>query len=167
MYCLVFGGYVVLFSKRDRKEKIMAALVCVLILITPIGSNNNLYSPINNMFLVAPFLVNSIWYLLSDEKSSIMVGKVALCTIPYKIVMVLFTGAVFVQSVMFGGTFVFRDGVDGTSRDAQVEGNVVLSGMNTTSVNAKKLQGLNDYLKGEETLGERVILFGNVPAISF
>lgn len=167
MFCLVLGVYVIFFSKRKREEKLMAALVCVIILITPIGSNNHLYSPMNNMFLVAPFFVNYIWHLLSDEKSSIMLGKVSFNTIPYKIAMVFFAGIVLVQGVMFGADFVFRDGVDGAKRDACIENNTVLATVYTTRDNAENLQELNDYLLGEELIGEAVILFGNVPALAF
>ena len=167
MFCLVLGVYVIFFSKRKREDKLMAALVCVIILITPIGSNNHLYSPMNNMFLVAPFFVNYIWHLLSDEKSSIMLGKVSFNTIPYKIAMVFFAGIVLVQGVMFGADFVFRDGVDGAKRDACIENNTVLAGVYTTHDNAENLQELNDYLLEEELTGEAVILFGNVPALAF
>ena len=167
MFCLVFGAYVIFLSKRTKEEQIMAAIVCVIILITPLGSNNHLYSPLNNLFLVAPFFINYIGNLLSDEKSSIMLGKASFSIVPYKIVMLLFGGAVFVQSVMFGVNFVFRDGVDGAKRNAQIENNDVLTGMYTTSDNGKDLQELNDYLVKNELLGEEVLLFGNVPSLAF
>lgn len=167
MFCLLFGAYVILFSKRAKEEKIMTAIVCVIILITPLGSNNHVYSPVNNMFLVAPFFINYMWHLLSDEKSSIMIKSLSLGTLPYKIAMVLFTGAILVQSVLFGANFVFRDGVDGAKRDTQVENNPVLAGMYTTTNNGKNLQELNDYLVENELIGEDVILFGNVPSLAF
>lgn len=167
MFCLLFGAYVVLFSKRTKEEKLMAAIVCVIILITPLGSNNSVYSPMNNMFLVAPFFINYMWHLLSDEKSSIMVRRMSVSTLPYKIVMVLFTGAVLVQGVLFGANFVFRDGENGAARDTQVENNPVLSGMYTTADKSKNLQEMNDYLLENELIGEEVVLFGNVPALAF
>ena len=167
MFCLVFGIYTMFFSKVEKTEKVLAALACVIILITPIGSNNHLYSPINNLFLVLPFFANHIWHLLSDEKSSMIVGKVKFSKLPYRIAMVMFAGVVFVQSIMFGVNFVFRDGVDGAKRDAQIENNDVLAGMYTNRENAETLQGLNDYLQAEDMTGESVILFGNIPALAF
>ncbi len=167
MFCLVFGAYTMFYPKGEKKDKVLAALACVIILITPIGSNNHLYSPINNLFLAAPFFANHIWHLLSDEKSSIIVGKVTFSKIPYKIAMVMFAGVVFVQCVMFGANFVFRDGVDGAKRDTQVENNAVLAGMYTNRENGENLQELNDYLQKEEIVKEDVILFGNIPALAF
>lgn len=167
MFCLVFGVYTIFSSKKDKKEKLMAALACIIILITPIGSNNQLYSPINNLFLVAPFFANYLWNLLSDEKNGIIIGKVAFSKIPYQIAMVLFAGVVFVQSVMFGANFVFRDGVDGAKRDTQIENNPVLSGMYTNRDNAENLQELNDYFQEDSAAEEKVVLFGNIPALAF
>ena len=167
MFCLILGSFWILFSKRTNEDKIMAAIVCVIILVTPLGSNNHLYSPMNNLFLAAPFLINYIWHLLSDEKSSIMLGKVSFSAIPYKIVLVLFAGAVLVQSVMFGANFVFRDGENGAKRDTMIENNKILVGMHTTADNGKKLQELNDYLVENELIGEETLLFGNVPSLAF
>ena len=109
-FCLLLGAFWILFTKREKEEKIMAAIVCVLILITPLGSNNHLYSPMNNLFLVAPFFINYIWHLLSEKKSCIMIGKVSLSTTPYKITMVIFTAVLLIQSILFGASFVFRVG---------------------------------------------------------
>lgn len=81
--------------------------------------------------------------------------------------MVMFAGAVLMQSVLFGGSFVFRDGMQMEKRDTRIEDNVVLKGMYTTQENGRNLQELNDYIKeagGDE--GE-VILFGNVPSLGF
>lgn len=166
-FCLALGAFWILFTKKEKEEKIMAAIVCVIILITPLGSNNHLYSPMNNLFLVAPFFINYIWYLLSGQKSCIMVGKVEFSTVPYKITIVILGAAVWLQSVIFGANFVFRDGVNGEARNAQVEENAVLTGMYTTQENAENLQELNSYLEENELVGKDAILFGNVPALAF
>ncbi|MBR3807245.1 MAG: hypothetical protein IKJ15_02595 [Lachnospiraceae bacterium] len=167
MFCLLLGAVLILFTKRKKEEKVLAAIVCVIIFITPLGSNNHLYSPINNLFLAAPFLVNYIWELLSDEKRSIMIGKIYFSIIPYKTVLVLFAGAILIQSVLFGANFVFRDGLSGESRNYEIENNSVLKGMKTTEKNAVNLQELNDFLAQSGGIGKEAILFGNVPALSF
>ena len=166
-FCLVLGAVWILFTKRGKEDKIMAAIVCVVILITPLGSNNHLYSPMNNLFLVAPFFINYIGSLLSSEKSSIMIGKVEFSTVPYKITVAILGIIVLFQSVMFGACFVFRDGVNGEERTAQIEENAVLSKMYTTQENAESLQELNAYLKENFSDKEEAVLFGNVPALSF
>lgn len=167
MFCLILCAVWILFSKREKEEKTMAAIVCVIILITPLGSNNHLFSPINNLFLVAPFFVNYIWHLLSDEKRGIIVGKVSFSKTPYKITLVIFAGALFIQSVLFGANFVFRDGLSGEERAYEIANNPVLKGMKTTKENAEDLQKLNDFLVENHLVGSEVLLFGNVPALSF
>lgn len=167
MACLCLSAFWILFTKREKEDKIMAAIVCIIILITPIGTNNHLYSSINNLFLVAPFFINYVWRLLSEEKSSIIIGKVEFSKLPYKITVVIFVCAVFAQSVLFGANFVFRDGLYGEARDSQVENNTVLKGMYTTKENAANLQQLNDFLCENELTGRDVILFGNVPSLAF
>lgn len=166
-FCLVLGAIWILFTKKEKEDKIMAAIVCVIILITPLGSNNHLYSPMNNLFVVAPFFINYIWHLLSEQKSCIMIGKAEVSTTPYKITIVILGTVIWFQSVIFGANFVFRDGVNGEMRNAQVQDNAVLSGMYTTQENAEKLQELNTYLKENELTGKEAILFGNVPALAF
>lgn len=167
MLCLMIGAITVFFTKREKEEKVLWLIVCVVILITPLGSNNHLYSPINNLFLVAPLFTNCIWQLLSRRKSGIMIGKASVNLIPLKMVLVTFLGALFVQSMLFGSSFVFRDGFMGEKREFEVENNKVLIGMKTTEENAENLQELNDYINKNALKGEKVILFGNVPAVSF
>lgn len=167
MLCLMIGAITVFFTKREKEEKVLWLIACVVILITPLGSNNHLYSPINNLFLVAPLFTNCIWQLLSRRKSGIMIGKASVNLIPLKMVLVTFLGALFVQSMLFGVSFVFRDGLMGEKRAYEVENNAVLSGMKTTEKNAKNLQELNDYIDKNALKGQSVILFGNVPAVSF
>ncbi len=166
-FCLLLFAFWILFTKRKKKEKVLAAIVCVIILITPLGSNNHLFSPINNLFLTAPFLMNYIWHLLSDKKSSIMLGKVSFSKLPYKITAVIFACVLLIQSILFGANFVFRDGLGGEARRFQVSNNPVLQGMYTTEENAKNLQELNDFLVKEQLTGREAVLFGNVPALAF
>ena len=165
--CLFLFVFWILFTKRQKEEKVLASIVCVIILITPLGSNNHLFSPINNLFLTAPFLMNYIWHLLSDKKSSIMLGKVSFSKLPYKITVVIFACVLLIQSILFGTNFVFRDGLGGEARKFQVSNNPVLQGMYTTEENAKNLQELNDFLVKEQLTGREAVLFGNVPALAF
>ena len=156
-----------LFAKGKSEMKLLACLSAVIVLITPIGSNNGLYSPVNNLFLVAPVVLSVIEQLLYEEKSVMIKNKIEISLFPIKAVLVGFVLVVFVQSVLFGACFVFRDGTDGAKRDCKVENNDVLAGMRTTKQNAVNLQGLNDYLVENGLMGEDVLLYGNVPSVSF
>ncbi len=165
--CLFLGAGIILSKKRSNEEKVMACIVCVIILITPLGSNNHLYSPMNNLFLAAPFFINYIWQLISCEKRSMMLGKISINLSAYKIAIVFLALVIFVQSFLFGLSFVFRDGVGGEDRDYQISNNPVLSHMYTTRENGENLQELNDYLVEKDLIGSDAILFGNVPSLAF
>lgn len=167
MVALVLCAYTMFFFKRGKELRLLSSMAVIMILITPIGSNNHLYSPINNLFLTAPVVLSIISHLLYEEKRVMMRGKVEIFTYPIKAVLIGFVAAVLVQSICFGANFVFRDGTDGQKRVYEVVNNAVLAGMKTTEQNAKNLQGLNDYLVENDMKGEKVLLYGNVPAIAF
>lgn len=160
-------GYVFLSRQKKTEERILACIVCIIVLITPLGSNNNVYSPMNNLFLAAPFFVNFVWKLLFCEKRGIIVGKRTISLAPFKIVLSMFVLLVCVQSFLFGSSFVFRDGITGEDREETVSENYVLQGMYTTKQNGQNLQELNDYLEKHELKGKDAILFGNVPSCAF
>lgn len=166
-FCLVFFAFRIFFTKRKKEEVVIETIVCVIIFVTPLGSNNHLYSPINNLFLIAPYFLHCVWDLLSDPKSGIMIGKFELSRLPYKITVALFTCLLLFQSILFGMNFVFRDGLSGEARTFRVEGNEVLAGMYTTKENGEDLQELQHYLSENRLVGSRAILFGNVPALAF
>jgi len=167
MISLALCAYTLFLSNCKKELKLLASLAAVIIVITPIGSNNHLYSPMNNLFFVAPVVLAIIRDLLSAEKSVMIKDKVEVYTYPIKTVLVCVITIIMLQSVLFGANFVFRDGTDGGKRIYEVENNAVLAGMKTTKENAENLQGINDYLSENGLIGDRALLFGNVPAFAF
>ena len=155
----VFGLYVMFFGGKDYDFRMLGMVTGLIILITPLGSNNHLYSPMNNFFLVIPFVFECLrrWWIA--VKNRVVEAIPILCA--------AFLALAFFQGVLFGATFVFRDGVGGEKRDSQVADNEVLAGMWTNSENASKLNGLNRFLIENELKNKNVILFDNVPAIGF
>lgn len=155
----LFGLYVMFFGGKDYDFRMFAMTSGLIILITPLGSNNYLYSSMNNLFLVLPFVFECIkrWWKAVKPRAVEAVH----------ILSAVFLAFAFVQGILFGATFVFRDGVSGEKRDSQVVDNGILAGMWTNSENASKLNGLNRFLIDNELKNEPVILFDNVPAIGF
>lgn len=164
---LFLCAYAMFFAKCGRELKLLASMAAVIIFITPIGSNNHLYSPMNNLFLVAPVVFSVIRHLLYEQKRVMIGDRVEISTYPIAAMLVGLVSVVLLQSVCFGASFVFRDGTEGEKRVYKVENNAVLAGMRTTEQNAENLQGLNDYLTGQALIGERVLLYGNVPSLAF
>lgn len=167
MVALGICAYMVLFTKKDKSIKVLAFMVAIVILITPLGSNNSLYSPINNLYVVAPFVCSMVGDLLYGEKRVMIKGRLGFSTLPAAIVLGCIVCSVLIQSVLFGANFVFRDGTGGEKREYEVTNNEILANVKTTKENALNLQGLNDYLLTKEMEKAEVLLYGDVPALSF
>lgn len=140
---------------RDGMEnRLLPALVLLIILITPLGSNNRSYPVMNNLFLVLPFVL--LW------------GKELLCrfTFPVKATAGVYLFFFAVQIFLFGAVFTFGDGSPEQKRDAKIENNGILRGISTTGEKAAVLQGLTAYY---ETYGENraLLCYGNIPAFPY
>jgi hypothetical protein len=163
---LLMGLWLMVSPKVSEADKILAAIVIVVIGITPLGSNNQIYANINNMFLVVPF----VYYVLckmfvgaKEKMISIKNHSVKISLLPL-IIMTSMCGLMLLwQSSCFGNVFVFRDSIP---RDNNVTSIPVLSQMKTNAKNAQSLEALGIYAEQAELSDRDVLLFGDVPALS-
>lgn len=151
---LVLQLYVVLKKDGTKEEKLLSALVLISILILPLGSNNRSYPVINNLFLIGPVTLYQMKKHMPES-------------FPLRATAVVCLAVLFIQSLGFGWTFVFRDGSAGEKRDTKVENNGILKGMYTTKKNAESIEELTVFCQQEGLTEEPVILFGDVPGISY
>lgn len=151
---LIVNALALFLRDVDEKERLLALLVLVTILILPLGSNNRSYPVINNLFLIAPVTLYFLQKFLPDSYP--VRAAAAGCLI-----------VTAVQSFGFGMQFVFRDGSFAEKRDTKVENNAILKGMYTTKENAEALSGLTDFWEREQMQGTSVILYGDVPGLSY
>ncbi len=155
-----------LMSKRAEKEhKLWAALGLVIIFVTPLGSNNGLYPIINNMFLIAPLT----FVLLHQQLKRHCEGQNEIGSFAVKGIAVFLCIGVFVQSFLFGVCFVFHDTAKSPSdyERAQIQGSSSTKGLYTTVDKAAELDALGGYLIQNDLLQKEVILYGDIPAISY
>lgn len=144
VYCLI---------KRDvrTEQKILAVLVLVQVFVTPLGSNNDLYPILNNLFLAVPFL---LW--AAKPKSFV-----------WKAPLVLLIVFMLIQSTGFHMSFVFRDGEKGEVRDTVLTMPSKAAGIYTNKDNAAWFEELVEYAQGAELSGREVILYGDLPGLSY
>lgn len=151
---------VLISSRRSPDDKVMALIVLIQLFVTPLGGNNELYPAINNLFLAAPF---TLWVcrdlLVSTREKNIH--------IPWKIMLAVLGLMVFVQSVGFHARFVFLDGVWGEKRDTLLTGIPKVEGIYTNKENAELFMDLVEYAKQQDFAGREVILYGEVPGLSY
>lgn len=150
----------ILAPSFSRTKKIFAALMLVQIFVTPLGSNNDLYPIINNLFLVAPFVLWVVWEWLrarSRKESTFLLGA------PFTMLAVL----VLVQSVGFHLAFTFQDGAEDVERDTKLSVPAKAAGVYTTRENAVSLQELAQYVQQDGLTGKSVILYGEIPGLGY
>ncbi len=163
---LLMGLWQIFSPKASEQEKILSAIVIIVIGITPLGSNNQLYANLNNMFLVVPFVNYILFKWISEAKEKTISWKnysLELSAWPLIIMTSVCSIMLIWQSLQFGSVFVFRDG---TQRDSLVTNIPALENRKTTSENAASLEALGRYVTEEELMGRSVLLFGDVPALS-
>jgi len=168
---IVAGIYVLFSEKFARNEKLLASMALILIMITPLGSNNHLYPNMNNMFLVFPFGLSLFWRFLKNlyKTGGAIVGRgrAAVSFFPIRAMLAAFLGVMSLQCLLFGAVFTFRDGMSGQKRDTKIEKNAILKGMVTNAPLAEAVEGLTEYIEAEALSDKSVILYGQIPGISY
>lgn len=158
---------VTVLVRRDYNllVKLYAVITVVILLITPLGSNNNTYQNLNNMFLVVPFELYVIGGWLSRGAHQMrMNGVLYGCNFPWMSTVIVLICVAFVQVSLFHVDFVFRDGMDGAKRDAKVTGIDSLAGMRTTRENAMAIEGLAGAIDGDVT---QAVYWGDCPGLAY
>lgn len=162
-------GIWTLFTKvMDDEWKLIGCMTLVIILITPLGSNNHVWPALNNLFFVAPvtfwvvyrFVMWGREYLDRTEKVTLF---------PVKAMIAAMVLAFLIQSIGLLFCYVFRDGENGEKRNMKVMSNEVLAGMVTTPLNAETLDELSIFMTEHETeyTGKELILYGDICGLSY
>ncbi|MCR4597397.1 MAG: hypothetical protein K5678_00015 [Acetatifactor sp.] len=164
-------GFLEMILPKNAKEKRMYGLMIILVaFLTSLGSNNGIYPSLNNLFALAPYVLQKAAdytvFLLGLRKDK---GKkhVALNFLPACLFGWTLVALIAMQVSLFGAYFVFCEGTGVTNATAKVTGNKALQGLKMTEERAHALQGLSDFIAKEELGGSEVILHGQIPAMAF
>jgi len=162
---LIACGYLLVAKGVSESERLWGMISLVVIVITPLGSNNYTYQNLNNLFLVAPVTVYAFVKLFRRRYKA----EQRILHFPWKAMASVLAVMILVQSIGFHFNFVFRDGMDGTKRDTKMEAPESVEGMMTTQKNAEDLGGLLAYLKTEkEQRGDtEAIFYGDCPGLPY
>jgi len=141
-------------KEHQAEEKMLAFIILLVILVTPLGSDNYLYPIMNHLFLIAPI---SLYWMFQKGKNA---------TLPVRMMLTMILVVTLIQSIAFGYTFVFRDGTQGEALTTEMTNNRVLKGMKTSEQKAAMLTSVTKYVYDNDLTGNEVILYGNIPAMS-
>lgn len=158
---------IIMNKNQNTQDRLLACMILLIILITPLGSDNYLYPIMNNLFLIAPVTFYFLFqFLQALYQNSFKINAKT----PYLQPLVILLGMVllitYLQSALFGYRFVFRDGTMGEPLNTTITQNEVLKGMVTSKQKAEMLESVTAFAKENQLIGKQVILFGNIPAIS-
>ena len=145
------------FIKKIPDNIRLLAVICIGVIgITPLGTNNEIYSNLNNLFLIFPFFLYTVTQCVKIS------GNLA----GIKTVIVVYLAVFTYQAVNFGTEFVFRDGQT-APMDTYIEGNEVTKGVLTNSNNAQLIHNIETIIR-DAGYDERMLLtYGDVSGMSF
>lgn len=144
------------------EQKILAVFVLLQIFLTPLGSNNDLYPIINNLFVAAPFLLWTAWS--GFAKRRVEDGVYAFVWHAPIVLLIVF---VTVQSIGSHVNFVFQDGIYGEARDRCVKMPEKAAGVYTNPENGVLLEELSAFAKEEGLAGREAITYGELPGLHY
>lgn len=161
-------GVVTIFRKNaDHRDKLMLGLGILVILITPLGSNNHLYSSINNLFFVAPYTLWMLFRLIKKLPEQAAAGRWKVSLFPVKAMILCMLLMLGVQSLGFGFGYVFSESDGGENLHTKIENNEVLKGMRTSPERARVLEEISVYVSENGLTGKEIILYGQIPSMSY
>lgn len=166
---IVISIWLMLSRRFNNDWKLIGCISLIIILITPLGSNNYIWPALNNLFFVAP-LTAWIIYLKArwGRKYLDATRKVPLFSVKAMVSAAVIMFAI--QAIGVGCAYVFLDGEDGSEPLYAIENNSVLKGMRTNASNADSLTELSTYFAANQDIfgaDRKLILYGNIPGISY
>lgn len=150
-----------------KEEKLISGMVVLVILLTPLGSNNKLYPSLNNLFVAAPYTLWQCCRFFRMRDWGRIPGRIRVNAFPAKGVVAAFLALFLVQSVLFGKDFVFAESTGVQNVSEVVENNEVLEGVIMSPQRAEWMRSISAYVEENGLKGREVILYGSVPALSY
>ena len=160
----IIGIHMIFSSKSSLEEKLFAFMSLIMVVITPLGSNNYTFQNLNNLFLTAPFGLYG-FVKIYRRKAGEKRGKELVFA--WKALVAVLGAMILIQSAGFHSRFVFRDGMDGTPRDYTFSEPAVVAGMKTTQQNGEELSKLMKYMEKDQWKEASLLLYGDCPGLAF
>ncbi len=155
--------------RRDspREEKLISGMIILIILLTPIGSNNGVLPSLNNLFLAAPYTLWESWRFLRCAGEKRLKRGLVLWAFPAKSILVSFLVLCLFQFGAFGAIFAFAEATGIQDAEATVDNNAVLRNIKMSPQKAEWMTQLSAYANENGLQGQEVILYGWIPALSY
>lgn len=166
MLTMLVGVIRFFHPESPKQEKLVSAMVVLVVLLTSLGSNNRVYPSMNNLFLAAPYTLWQCWRFCAHVTEKRM-GGITFSAFPAKGLLTAFLCMCLFQFGGFGAKFVFAEATGVYNLTAAVENNEILRNIRMSPEKARWLTELGGHVEEGGLQGREVILFGNVPALSY
>lgn len=168
MLALLIGGVRIFHPGSTREERLISGIVVLVVLLTSLGSNNKLYPSMNNLFVAAPYVLWQSWRFVRRAGDRSLAGnRLVISSFPVKAILTAFLGVALFQFYGFGAGFVFAEATGVQNVTAVIENNEILRGIRMNPQRAKELGEINDYAAEHDFQGREVILYGEIPGLSY
>lgn len=152
----------------DDEWRLIGCIALIVILVTPLGSNNHIWPVLNNLFFISPVIFWMIYRFVRWGRTYLDVTR----KVPLFSTKAMCAGiltAFFVQAIGIGFGYVFLDGEFGEPRIFRVGENPVLEGMRTSALNGEVLEEISVFmLENQSEYGQKeLVLYGNIPGLSY
>lgn len=156
----------IFYPGTPREERLLGGMVLLVVFFTSVGSNNNIYPSLNNLFLAAPY---TVWQCVRFIRSvsDIQFKKLRISLFPLKGMLAVFLVLCGFQFGMFGAVFMFAEGTGVRNTDSYVENNECLKGIRMSGEKALWMTRISEYVEENRLQGSDVILYGDIPALSY
>lgn len=142
---IVVDVWMIFTTHLSDDWRILGCISLIIILITPLGSNNYIWPVLNNLFFIAPITAWIIYKFVRWGRTYLDISKKVPLFAPKAMLMGCLL-AFTIQALGVGVAYVFADGEDGQSVTASVSDNHILTGMRTTPGTARSLSELSAYM---------------------
>lgn len=153
---LVFAS--ALFGRKVKTLTRLLAFSGIIVgLLSSLGSNNGLYTTINNLFLTAPLCFGILAQGFEIKKPKAVLS----------VTMAVLGAALIVNGSLFTWFFRFQDAKYVKDAYVKIENNDVLKGMKCNKDVAPDLEELSEYVSDNSLKERECIFYGSVPMLSY
>lgn len=163
---LLLFGVIIVLPSYNSKDKLICGLLTLCIFIMSVGGNNGIYTCINSLFLIAPYVIGKIYFFVTGD-GTYKLGNNQISLFPMKSITTIFMLLVLIQSVSFGAYFSYEEAKGARNTVAEVKNNDILYKIRMNPVRAKWMEEIGNYINDNHLKGQEVILYGNIPSLSF
>lgn len=179
MFLTMVIGVITIFRKNSPKqEKLISGMVVLVLLLTSLGSNNNVYPSMNNLFVAAPYTLwqavkfvkyawNTSIFSKNGEAKHVTWWKGIISGIPAAMILWSLIAMFLFHGVCFGAMFVFAEATGVQDISATISEHQVLAGVKMSPERAAWMTELSSHIKENNLQDREVILYGDIPSLSF